>query len=73
MFISLLTNIHTLIPVFVASREASSNGLNIGLNATVNAQSTIRPERPNSKNNALKSSTTTDLKIKHVVEKLPLI
>jgi len=34
---------NTLIPVFVASRVASSNGLYMGLNATVNAQSTIRP------------------------------
>lgn len=36
---------NTLIPVFVASREASNNGLNMGLNATVNAQSTICPEK----------------------------
>ena len=34
----------TLIPVLVASFEALSNGPNMGLNATVNAQSTIRPE-----------------------------
>lgn len=34
----------TLIPVFVASRDASTNGSNIGLNATVNAQSTMCPE-----------------------------
>lgn len=36
---------NTLTPVFVASLEASSNGLNMGLNATVNAQSTIWPEK----------------------------
>ena len=30
-------------PVLVASREASSSGSNIGLNATVNAQSTMHP------------------------------
>lgn len=34
-------------PVFVASRDASSSGSNIGLKATVNAQSTIRPARNN--------------------------
>lgn len=37
----------TLIPVLVASREAASNGSNIGLNATVNAQSTICPATNN--------------------------
>ena len=36
-------NSSTLTPVLVASREASSNGSNIGLNATVKAQSTINP------------------------------
>eukprot|EP01018_Ginkgo_biloba_P039003 Gb_20448 [translate_table: standard] len=33
----------SLIPVFVASLEASSSGSNMGLNATVKAQSTICP------------------------------
>lgn len=33
----------TLIPVLVASREASRSGVNIGLNATVNAESIIQP------------------------------
>jgi len=36
---------HTLIPVLVASREASSSGSNIGLNATVKAQSTMYPAK----------------------------
>lgn len=36
---------NTLIPVFVASRDASRSGSYMGLNATVNAQSMICPAK----------------------------
>lgn len=40
---SLTSTPAVLIPVFVASRAASTSGSNYGLNATVNAESTIHP------------------------------
>nr|GMD91007.1 hypothetical protein TSOC_012191 [Ipomoea batatas] len=42
--------------VLVASREASSSGSNMGLKATVNAQSTMRPARCVPKSNFMTSS-----------------
>ena len=47
LIINIGTQYTTLIPVLVASREASSSGSNIGLNATVNAQSIICPVKTN--------------------------